>query len=140
MSLADELQKLHALREKGALTEDEYVLAKKRLIDGEPAPATPKAKPKSPATDSSLKRFKRSQTDRWIGGVCGGLAELTDVPAWTWRILFVLTALIHGVGLIVYVLLWIFVPLQNLALPAPAPAPAPTPAPEPPTAPPTSST
>ena len=128
MSLADELQKLHELREKGALTEDEYVLAKKRLIDGEPVGVPPKIEKPRPAYEPSLKRFKRSLTDRWIGGVCGGLADLTDVPAWTWRILFVLTALIHGIGLIVYILLWIFVPVQNPALPAPAPTPPAPPA------------
>ncbi len=120
MSLADDLQKLHELREKGAITEDEYVLAKKRLIDGEPVAFTPRVEtPKAAPDASALRKFRRSPTDRWIGGVCGGLDELTDVPAWTWRILFVLTALLHGLGLIVYILLWIFVPLRPLALPAP---------------------
>jgi phage shock protein PspC (stress-responsive transcriptional regulator) len=54
----------------------------------------------------------RSPTDRWLGGVCGGLDVLTGIPAWSWRILFVLTAFLHGVGLLMYVLLWIFVPVQ----------------------------
>lgn len=111
MSLADDLQKLHTLREQGALTEEEYVLAKKRLIDGaaEPAKATCT---KVPEAESPLRRFKRSDTDRWIGGVAGGLAEVSGIPAWTWRILFVLTALLHGIGLAMYILLWIFVPLE----------------------------
>ena len=125
MTMADELLKLHTLHQQGALTDEEFAAAKKRVFDGEPAAEPPKyVRP----PQSSMKLFQRSTTDRWIGGVCGGLADLTDVPAWTWRILFVLTALIHGIGLIVYILLWIFVPVQNPALPAPAPTPPAPPA------------
>ncbi len=130
MSLADDLQKLQALREQGALTDDEFTVAKKRLLDGDngASPRAGSATP-SPSRPSALRDFHRSRTDRWIGGVCGGLAVVTDVPAWTWRILFVMLALLHGIGIVVYVLLWIFVPLEPLALPAPAAAaPPPTPA------------
>ncbi len=111
MNLADDLQKLHTLREQGALTEEEYTLAKKRLLDGAAETARPQPA-RAPEPESPLRRFKRSDTDRWIGGVAGGLAEVSGIPAWTWRILFVLTALLHGIGLVMYILLWIFVPLQ----------------------------
>ncbi len=104
MNLADQLQKLQTLREQGALTEDEFVLAKKRLLDGSES-AGPQ-----PATPSALKNFTRSMRDKWIGGVCGGLAEATQVPSWAWRILFVLTLLLNGLGAVVYLLMWIFVP------------------------------
>jgi phage shock protein C len=111
MNLADDLQKLHNLREQGALTDEEFTLAKKRLLEGAAEDAKPKTeRPSEPA--SALKQFRRSITDRWIGGVCGGLAEITGIPSWSWRILFVLTALLHGIGVIMYVLLWIFVPVQ----------------------------
>ena len=111
MNLADDLQKLHSLREQGALTEEEFTLAKRRLLEGEAEDAKPKTeKPREPA--SALNQFRRSNTDRWIGGVCGGLGEITGIPSWSWRILFVLTALLHGIGVAMYVLLWIFVPLQ----------------------------
>lgn len=119
MNLADELQKLHALREQGGLTEEEFTLAKKRLLDGLSESVSPRpARPAEPA--STLRQLRRSSTDRWIGGVCGGLDNVTGIPAWSWRILFVLTALLHGVGLVMYLLLWIFVPLQLPALPSPA--------------------
>ena len=112
MNLAEDLQKLHSLREQGALTEEEFTLAKKRLLEGTAEDARPKIeKPREPA--SALNQFRRSNTDRWIGGVCGGLGEITGIPSWSWRILFVLTALLHGIGVIMYVLLWIFVPLQT---------------------------
>ena len=108
MDLADQLQKLQTLREQGVLTEDEFILAKKRVLD-EPASQTPQQQAQS---NAFLNQFRLSTTDKWIGGICGGLATLTSVPAWTWRILFLLTALLHGIGLLVYILLWIFVPVQ----------------------------
>ena len=112
MPLPDDLEKLHNLREQGALTEEEFTLAKKRLLEGAADDVKPKAeKPCEPAR--SLNQFRRSNTDRWLGGVCGGLAEMTGIPSWSWRILFVLTAFLHGLGLIMYVLLWIFVPAQT---------------------------
>lgn len=57
-----------------------------------------------------LQNFTKSETDRWIAGICGGLGEQTPVPSWTWRLLFVLLFLIGGSGLLIYILLWIFVP------------------------------
>ena len=109
MALPDDLEKLNALHERGALTDEEFALAKKRLLGAAPVPPPP----------SPLTRLRRSLTDRWLGGVCGGLGEQTGIPAWSWRILFVLTAFLHGLGLLMYILLWIFVPAQLLALPKP---------------------
>ena len=114
MDLADQLQKLQTLREQGALTEDEFVLAKKRVLDGTASQASNGGAPSNASFSSSsaLNQFRRSTSDKWIGGVCGGLAALSNIPAWSWRILFLLTVLLHGIGAIVYILLWIFVPIQ----------------------------
>jgi phage shock protein C len=60
-----------------------------------------------------LQNFTRSQKDRWIGGVCGGLGEHTSVPSWTWRLIFTMFALIWGTGFLLYILLWIFVPQKQ---------------------------
>ncbi|HEX4858748.1 MAG TPA: PspC domain-containing protein [Usitatibacteraceae bacterium] len=109
MDMADQLQKLHALREQGALTEDEYTRAKSRVLDGEPAAG--RAPGPNPAL-SAASRFQRTLQDRWIGGVCGGIARQTQSPSWVWRILFVLAVLANGLGLLVYLLLWIFVPQE----------------------------
>lgn len=115
MPLPDDLEKLNALHERGALTDEEFALAKKRLLEGSPEGARSNPRPVS-APASTLGRLHRSITDRWLGGVCGGLDELTGIPAWSWRILFVLTALLHGLGLLMYILLWIFVPVRAVAL------------------------
>ena len=111
MPLPDELEQLNALHERGALTDEEFALAKKRLLEGT-ADARNSTSSTRTESASTLSRLHRSVSDRWFGGVCGGLGELTGIPAWSWRILFVLTAFLHGLGLLMYVLLWVFVPVQ----------------------------
>ena len=59
-----------------------------------------------------LQNFTKSEKDHWIGGVCGGLGEHTPIPSWAWRLLFVLLFVVYGTGLLIYILLWIFVPRQ----------------------------
>lgn len=110
MDLADQLQKLQTLREQGSLTDEEFTLAKKRVLDG--ASSQDAINSASAKTPSMLNQFRLSTTDKWIGGVCGGLAKQTNIPTWSWRILFLLTALLHGFGVLVYLLLWIFVPVE----------------------------
>ena len=114
MALPDELERLNALHERGALTDEEFALAKKRLLEGTPQ-ATKSTSTTGSQPSSALSRLHRSLTGRWFGGVCGGLGELTGIPAWSWRILFVLTAFLHGLGLLMYILLWIFVPVEAAA-------------------------
>lgn len=48
--------------------------------------------------------FKRSRYDKILGGVCGGLANLTGINAWVWRILMII---ISGAGWL-YLILWAF--------------------------------
>ena len=109
MSLADELNKLDDLRSRAVLSDAEFQRAKQRLLDGPPAPATP---PPAPAALAAVNRLRRSTTDKWIGGVCGGLAQATGVESWLWRLILTVLLLFGGTGLILYVLLWIFVPAE----------------------------
>jgi phage shock protein PspC (stress-responsive transcriptional regulator) len=60
--------------------------------------------------ENALRRLARSAGDRWVAGVCGGFGEHTPVPAWIWRPLFLAAVLLHGAGLILYALLWLFMP------------------------------
>jgi phage shock protein C len=105
MTLSDELSKLTELRDRGALTEEEFARAKDRLLNAE------HTRSNEPVV-SALNSFRRSRSDRWFGGVCGGIARATGVEAWVWRLLFVLLFLCAGAGLLAYVLLWIFVPSE----------------------------
>ncbi len=117
MSVAEEIERLQALRDRGALTESEFTQAKARALAG----ATPAAEPGQPAAPgaaaapaptpvSFLHRLTRSTTDRMIGGVCGGLGAHTGLPSWAWRVIFCIAVLYFGVGLLLYLLLWIFIP------------------------------
>jgi len=62
---------------------------------------------------SWLRRLSRSTDDRVLGGVCGGLGRYTPIPSWLWRVLFSLLVLIFGTGLLLYILLWIFMPKER---------------------------
>jgi phage shock protein PspC (stress-responsive transcriptional regulator) len=48
--------------------------------------------------------------------VCAGLAHITGLATWVWRLMFALLVLCGGTGLLVYVLLWIFVPEEDRPL------------------------
>src|SRR5215831_27018 len=103
MTLSDELQKLAELRERGQLTDEEFARAKARLLDQAASPTAP---------FSTFNTLRRSRNDRWIAGVCGGLARSTGLESWVWRLLFCGLFLCGGVGLLVYLLLAIFVPSE----------------------------
>jgi phage shock protein PspC (stress-responsive transcriptional regulator) len=108
MAMSDELARLEELRAKGTLTDEEFQRAKARVIDAGTAP------PPGPAPAvAAVNSFRRSRSDRWIGGVCGGFAGLTAVDSWVWRLLLVLLAFFGGTGVLLYVLLWIFVPEES---------------------------
>jgi phage shock protein C len=62
------------------------------------------------------KRLQRSRTEKMIGGVCGGLADYFSVDPTIVRVLWVLLTLLGGAGILLYVILWVIMPLQ---LPAP---------------------
>src|SRR5687767_14549885 len=55
-------------------------------------------------------KLYRSRSDRVLGGVCGGLGQYLGIdPGWV-RLFFVLLALGHGAGVLIYLLLWIVIP------------------------------
>lgn len=109
MSVAEELHKLAELHQRGVLSDSEFAQAKARLLSGE-APAGAFASAGFAPAANGLNELRRSREDRWLGGVCGGLARITGMDSWVWRLLFTLLVLCVGTGLFVYLLLWIFVP------------------------------
>jgi phage shock protein PspC (stress-responsive transcriptional regulator) len=103
MALSDDLNKLAELRAAGALTEEEFQRAKERLLN------SPHATAGEPLV-SAVNAFRRSTHDRWFGGVCGGIARATGMESWVWRLIFTVMFICAGAGLLVYLLLWLFVP------------------------------
>jgi len=59
------------------------------------------------------KRLHRSQTDRMIWGVCGGLAKYFDIDPTIIRIIFVVLIFANGLGILAYIILAIVVPLEG---------------------------
>ena len=104
MAIAEELERLQQLHAQGALSDEEYARAKERVIGGGAA---------APAGNSPLDevaKLRRSKTDRMLGGVCGGISKLSGVETWIWRLILVGLVLCFGSGVLLYLLLWIFVP------------------------------
>ncbi len=52
------------------------------------------------------KKLRRSSTDKWIAGVCGGIAEYLGTSSALIRILTVLS----GVGIIAYLIVAVIMP------------------------------
>lgn len=55
------------------------------------------------------KRLYRSRKKKVIAGLCGGLGEYLDIDPVILRIIFVLITIFHGIGVLVYIIMWIIV-------------------------------
>jgi phage shock protein PspC (stress-responsive transcriptional regulator) len=60
-----------------------------------------------------MDRLTRSQHDRVLGGVCGGLARAWQIDVTLVRLAFILLALAGGTGLLLYFLLLILMPPEG---------------------------
>jgi phage shock protein C len=60
------------------------------------------------------KKLWRSRKERKIAGVCGGLAYYLRVDPFWFRLIFVLFFLAVGTGLMVYLIMWLIIPLEPL--------------------------
>ena len=58
-------------------------------------------------------RLTRSHDDKMIAGVCGGLAAYLDIDAVLVRLAFVILLFATGIGLPIYVILWIVMPREG---------------------------
>jgi len=57
-----------------------------------------------------MKRLYRSKTNKIIAGVCGGIAEYSNIDPTIVRLLWLLLSLIWGTGLVAYIIAWIIIP------------------------------
>jgi len=65
---------------------------------------------------NEFRDLKKSATDKKIAGVCGGFGEYTPLPSWMWRVIFLVSLFLGGLGLLTYIILWICMPAANLAI------------------------
>lgn len=59
----------------------------------------------------TAKKLTRTTSDRWIAGVCGGLAEYAGIDATLIRVV-TLVAFVLGAGSLglIYLIMWVMVP------------------------------
>ena len=62
-----------------------------------------------------VKKLYRSNDQRMLAGVCGGLGEYFNLDPTIVRLLFVAFALVAGGGLLLYLILWLLIPQEPTA-------------------------
>jgi phage shock protein PspC (stress-responsive transcriptional regulator) len=58
------------------------------------------------------RRLRRPRDNRWIGGVCSGLARRFGMRPNLVRLLFVLSCLLPGPQFVIYLILWVSIPSE----------------------------
>ena len=65
-------------------------------------------------------RLVRPRLGRKIAGVCLGFSEYFDIDVALVRVVWLITAIMTGIGFIPYIIAWIVMPEEPLLLSAPA--------------------
>ena len=63
--------------------------------------------------DASLRRIRRSRTNRSIAGICGGLGEYFGIDPTLLRIITLLLIIFGGISIWIYIILWIVIPEEE---------------------------
>lgn len=74
-------------------------------------------KSEQPKSAEPVKKIYRSQYDRVIAGVCGGIADYFNIDLILVRVIFVLAIFFGGSGVIAYLAAWIVIPENPDELP-----------------------
>lgn len=61
-------------------------------------------------TESGQRRLYRSINNRYVAGVCGGIAEYFNLDPVLVRVIWVFSFFVHGVGVFAYIAAWIIMP------------------------------
>ncbi|MDP9144399.1 MAG: PspC domain-containing protein [Actinomycetota bacterium] len=64
-------------------------------------------------SDQPIRRLVRPKQDRMIAGVAAGLADRFGMSRGTMRILFVLSMILPGPQVLIYIVLWIIIPEED---------------------------
>ncbi len=60
-----------------------------------------------------MNRLYRSRTDRFLGGVCGGLGKYLGIDPTIVRLIFLVLLFTQGFGFLIYLILWILLPVEG---------------------------
>ena len=72
------------------------------------------------------KELRRDRDDRWLAGVCAGISRRYGIDLWLVRFAFVAATAAGGLGVMLYALAWLLIPLGDSRLAPAAPSRAPT--------------
>lgn len=59
------------------------------------------------------RRLYRNPHDKWVGGVCSGIANYFDIDTVLVRLIFLVLFLTLGVGLLAYLIAWAIIPVAR---------------------------
>ena len=62
------------------------------------------------------KKLYRSRKARVLGGIAGGLGEYFNIDPVIMRVIFVIVILMHGLGILAYIIMWIVIPEEPFEL------------------------
>lgn len=74
----------------------------------------------APAAQNSRGKLMRSSTDKKLGGVCAGVGNYLDLDVTLVRVLWFLAVFCGGTGLLLYIALWIVLPVEPVYIPVAA--------------------
>jgi phage shock protein PspC (stress-responsive transcriptional regulator) len=57
----------------------------------------------------------RPRDNRWIAGVCAGLARRFGISPNTMRLIFLISCLLPGPQFVIYIVLWVLMPDESRA-------------------------
>ena len=63
--------------------------------------------------NTNEKRLYKSENNKVIAGVCGGLGEYLGIDPVVLRIIMVVLIFCHGAGLLIYLIAWICMPKRK---------------------------
>lgn len=65
--------------------------------------------------DTQTQRLLRTRTGRMVAGVAGGLANYFGIDPIFTRIGFVVLSFVNGIGVVLYIVLWLLMPNEDAA-------------------------
>lgn len=92
---------------------DMYLVRRVQETIGRPEEFGELKQPKERPSHIDPKRLVRTSGDKVIGGVCGGIAKFSHIDPTLLRIATLLLMIFGGLSLWIYIILWIFMPIDT---------------------------
>ena len=92
---------------------DMYLVRRVQETIGRPEEFGELKQPTQQPAEEKIKRLMRTSGDKVIGGVCGGIAKFTRIDPTLLRIATLLLMIFGGLSLWIYIILWIFMPIDT---------------------------